>query len=184
MPAGDRQSHLCPFPLRPQYPWLLLLLSPSFNMSLIYSDSFRDDEDLCNVLAAFQLGDRPAADTSLPTSSSHTTRLPNTCQSSGVVVNDIYSNSTTQDRRSPRQERVPKTPAVQSPSLVPLQRRAPNDEPPSKYLELLILFHLAINDNTAFTVRAKDRPTSNNQNPVYNVASGKCTGIRNTWYIV
>ncbi|KAI0281133.1 hypothetical protein BGY98DRAFT_932225 [Russula aff. rugulosa BPL654] len=28
-------------------------------MSLIYSDSFQDDEDLCNILAALQLGSRP-----------------------------------------------------------------------------------------------------------------------------
>ena len=101
-------------------------------MSLIYSDSFQADEDLCRVLAAMQLGNPPPADT--PSSAPpHSAHIPIPHHPSGVV-NDGRENAVVdqQDRRAPPQERNAETSA--GGTCPPAQRRVPNKNPPSEYL--------------------------------------------------
>src|ERR1700690_908621 len=67
-------------------------------MPLIYRDSFQDDEDLCNVLAALRLGNHPPAVT-LPAATTVTSSQATGSQVTGSQANG--SQATTSTNRPP-----------------------------------------------------------------------------------
>jgi len=78
-------------------------------MPLLYSDAFQDDEDLCNILTAIQLGNRPTSDTAAQT------HPPNPVNRTSTMV--------TQQEMTQHQESSPVT-AANSPHLLV------HDQPP------------------------------------------------------
>jgi hypothetical protein len=80
------------------------------NMPLLYSDAFQDDEDLCNILATMQLGNRPTSGTAAQTHPPN----PITHHSRAMVGNDPVnrtSTAITQQEMTQHQESSPATAA-------------------------------------------------------------------------
>ena len=114
-------------------------LSAPIDMScLIYSDSFQDDEDLCNVIAAMQLGDRPPANPP-PSTPSNSASSPAACppsRSGAGVDNDHGHNKGHKDLQ---QGGALATPASESRPVIHRQHWAPTNSPPGMLPNLLIL---------------------------------------------
>jgi hypothetical protein len=91
------------------------------NMSLIYSDSFHNDEDLCNILAALQLGSRPTS-----------VAIPQ------AAVRDTSTRVT--QAASTRQHAPNETPADRSSLVLYDHLRTPVVDPVGKYPHICSLF--------------------------------------------
>ena len=108
---------------------------------LIYSDSFQDDEDLCNILAAIQLRDRPPAN---PPASppSNNAPSPATCPPSGAVVDGNRGRNIVpiqQGHKDLQQGDALANPASKSRRVIRSQHRASIDTSQGKLPNVLIL---------------------------------------------
>lgn len=91
-------------------------------MPLLYSDAFQDDEDLCNILAAIQLGNRPTSDTAAQTHPPN----PVTRRSRVVVGNDPVNRTSTMVTQQEMTQHQESSPATAANSPCPLV----HDQPP------------------------------------------------------
>jgi hypothetical protein len=144
--------------------WLFNIVgkAPLFtNMSLIYSDSFHDDEDLCNILAALQLG---------------------SCITSVAIPQAAVRDTSTRvtQAASTRQHAPNETPADRSSLVLYDHLRTPVADPVGKYPHICSLFCILL---IIFVVSVLTQPDSI-PGGIYNVLSGKRTGVRNTWCIL
>lgn len=108
MTAGNRHPYSDEIrpPLNRQHSFFLPSSSNALfiNMPLIYGDSFQDDEDVCNMLAAMWLSNSQSSDTSVQ----HNPPSPVTRRSMAVVSNDPVNRISTvvaeQERPGHQQE--------------------------------------------------------------------------------
>ncbi|KIM89859.1 hypothetical protein PILCRDRAFT_84703 [Piloderma croceum F 1598] len=124
-------------------------------MPLIYGDSFQDDEDVCNMLAAMRLSNSQSSDTSVQ----HNPPSPVTRRSMAVVSNDPVNRISTvvaEQERPGHQQESDSAPAAGGPCS-PIRER-PSVSTPA--------------------------PAAIVQQDPYNVMSGKRTGVRETWHVI
>jgi hypothetical protein len=167
-------------------------------MPLLYSDSLQGDEDICNIFAAMRIGDPPPLPAAPPTPSLLPTPTPSSAVthcSWPVASNNQDNDSSCISSVEDPQQRERTTPpfggsrlVVQVPSAISLspasgprqrvryQSPSVNVDLPGKYFcfpspDLVLILVVIVHDPPPPVVR-----------DVYNVASGRWTGIRETWY--
>lgn len=128
---------------------------PSLNMPLIYGDSLRDDEDICNILAAFQLGSASIDSTAQRHSRAATAANNGNSQGPGTVLPAARPHPTVHDQPS---------------ALV--------TELEGKHLPIF----RSLSCLTCIAI-VPALPAPGPQGDSYDVSSGRRTGIRDTWYV-
>ena len=163
-------------------------------MPLIYGDSFQDDEDLVNIFAALRVSDQLSANPTpqTPTRSSPTRSptMPVTATPSTRALAPILQHQTqTQQDES---DSTPSAGRAQSQMLD--QSQMTDVRTPGKFFFVIpgissvfkaVMFDLAAPVLPAPAPAPVVRiPTSVPQENLYNVYSGKRTGVRNTWHAI
>lgn len=127
-------------------------------MLLFYADSLRDDEDISKLLAALQIGDASPLPTPPPTAASSAAAVRNP----GTVVSDDGDRNRTCINNANNSGSIPQQ--ARSTASLAVSRRPPAQAP------------LPAHSSSA----TRPHPPVL-QNDVYNVTSGKRTGVRETW---
>jgi hypothetical protein len=163
-------------------------------MPLIYGDSFQDDEDLVNIFAALRVSDQlsanPTPQTPARSSPTRSPTMPVTATPSTRALAPILQHQTqTQQDES---DSTPSAGRAQSQMLD--QSQMTDVRTPGKCFFVIpgissvfkaVMFDLAAPVLPAPAPAPVVRiPTSVPQENLYNVYSGKRTGVRNTWHAI
>ena len=158
-------------------------------MPLIYGDSFQDDEDLVNILAALRVSNQLSANPTPQTLACSSPTMPVTATPSTRVLAPILQHQTQM-----QQDRSDSTPSAGRPQSQMLdQSRVTDVRTPGKCFFIIpgissvfkaVMFDLAapvLPSPAPAPAPVARIPTSVPQENLYNVYSGKRTGVRNTW---
>jgi len=145
-----------------QYRCFRLPYSPSsYAMPFMYSDSFQDDNELCNILAAIQLSNRSPAPAITP--------------SPGSPVSPSQEQSLTSNINPPTLATTPVSPtSIHVPSS-PVSHK--HERRPGPSVNPLALATAPVLPGPV------QSPGTQQDNTIYNVYSGKRTGLRETWCV-